>query len=138
MKSLVIWGRGLTGKTSWAQSLGNHIYIIGQVSGTAIKGNIAEADYAIFDDIRGGLQYFPAWREWFGCQRIVTVSEKYHEPQQMVWGRPIIWLSNTDPRDEIMMDITERVSEGRRNKAHNDCEWLEANAVIVHLDSKLY
>ena len=120
--SLCLFGASRTGKTLWARSLGNHIYNIGLVSGTeCLKG--PTVDYAVFDDIRGGIGFFPSFKEWLGCQLVVTVKCLYKEPQPVHWGKPAIWLSNTDPR----LDMKSA-----------DVEWMEANCVFIQVNEPIF
>ncbi|AXB22610.1 replication associated protein [Lynx canadensis faeces associated genomovirus CL1 148] len=124
VKSLVLFGEPLTGKTDWARCLGNHVYTMGIVSGDQML-KIANPDvkYAVFDDIRGGIKFFPSFKEWLGCQAYVTVTKKYKEPKLMKWGRPSIWLSNKDPRTE--MDPS-------------DANWLEANCTFIEINTPIF
>lgn len=122
MKSLVLYGRSRTGKTLWSRSLGSHIYCIGLVSG-AECARAADVEYAIMDDIRGGIKFFPAYKEWLGAQEYVTVKELYREPKLIKWGKPTIWLSNVDPRTQMMQE---------------DIEWLEDNCVFVECNEAIF
>lgn len=121
-KSLVLFGESRFGKTVWARSLGNHIYTIGMNSGTELAK--AECvDYGIFDDMRGGIKMFPSFKEWLGSQAYVTVKQLYREPKTFCWGKPCIWLSNTDPRHD--MDPS-------------DVSWMEINCIFVELEFPLF
>jgi len=122
VKSLVLYGRSRTGKTLWARSLGSHIYCIGLVSG-AECAKAAEVDYAVMDDIRGGIKFFHAYKEWLGCQGSVTVKQLYREPMLVDWGKPTIWLANSDPRlDMLQVDI----------------EWMEDNCIFVECNEAIF
>lgn len=106
----------------WARSLGAHIYCIGLVSGAECK-RAEEVDYAVMDDVRGGIKFFHAYKEWLGCQAYVTVKELYREPKLVKWGKPTIWLANTDPRlDMLQMDI----------------EWMDDNCIFVECDEAIF
>lgn len=122
-KSLVLWGPSLTGKTLWARSLGNHLYFRGKFNGKKAKEDERSVDYAVFDDMEGGLKYFPGWKHWFGAQRWFNIRVFHQDPPLILWGKPIIWLSNTDPRNEC--------------EAH-EIEWLEANAVFVEVHEPIF
>lgn len=82
-----------------------------------------DVEYAIFDDIRGGIKFFPSFKEWLGCQEYVTVKQLYKEPKLLKWGKVSIWLANTDPRTE--MDPA-------------DIHWLEANCKFVEINSPIF
>lgn len=96
---------------------------MGMMSGEVALRDMPGADYAIFDDMRGGIEFFPAWKEWLGAQQVVTVKKLYRDPIQCEWGRPSIWLSNMDPRGQL--------------KSTDDILWLEANCMVVELDHSI-
>uniref|UniRef100_A0A8A4XBU0 Replication-associated protein n=1 Tax=Emberiza spodocephala Genomoviridae sp. TaxID=2814950 RepID=A0A8A4XBU0_9VIRU len=79
--------------------------------------------YAVFDDIRGGIKFFPAFKEWLGAQQWVSVKKLYRDPKLVEWGKPSIWVSNDDPRT---------------NMDHCDVEWLEANARFIYVDEPIF
>jgi len=82
-----------------------------------------DVEYAVFDDIRGGIKFFPSFKEWMGCQAWVTVKCLYREPKLVKWGKPSIWLSNTDPRDDMLQA---------------DVDWMNANCIFVAVDSPIF
>lgn len=106
----------------WARSLGSHIYTIGLVSGAELM-KADSAEYAIFDDIRGGIKFFPAFKEWLGCQEFVTVKQLYKDPCLVKWGKPSIWLANDDPR--LVMEA-------------GDASWLEANCTFIYIGRPIF
>jgi hypothetical protein len=110
------------GKTVWARSLGKHIYCIGLVSGAACA-KAESVEYAVFDDMRGGIKFFHAWKEWMGAQPHVTVKELYKEPRLVPWGKPTIWLANTDPRNEMLQ---------------SDIDWMEKNVMFIELREPIF
>lgn len=118
--SICVYGESRTGKTLWARSLGSHIYCVGLISGEEC---LKDVDYAVFDDIRGGIKFFPSFKEWLGCQAYVTVKCLYREPKLRKWGKPSIWVSNTDPRNEMLQP---------------DVEWINANCIFVAVDSPIF
>uniref|UniRef100_A0A8E7G246 Replication-associated protein n=1 Tax=Turdus pallidus Genomoviridae sp. TaxID=2814956 RepID=A0A8E7G246_9VIRU len=95
--------------------------------------DMPEAHYAVFDDIRGGLGMFHSFKEWLGAQQIVTVKKLYRDPVQVKWGKPCIWLANSDPRDQLKADITDRTPKGRVDLIYEDIAWLEANCIFVEV-----
>uniref|UniRef100_A0AAU6S5B1 Replication-associated protein n=1 Tax=Myotis capaccinii feces associated gemycircularvirus TaxID=3139979 RepID=A0AAU6S5B1_9VIRU len=121
-RSLCIYGPTRVGKTTWARSLGMHVYFIGVLSGEVALRDMPTAQYAIFDDIRGGIKFFPSWKEWFGCQMTVSVKKLYRDPVQVCWGKPCIWLSNADPRTGMEPD---------------DIDWLEGNCDFIYLEDSI-
>jgi hypothetical protein len=78
------------------------------------------ADYVIFDDYDASK--FASYKCWFSAQEEFTLTDKYARKRTVKWGKPMIWLSNDDPRDNLVFDQN----------------WLRANSIIVHLEDKLY
>lgn len=72
------------------------------------------ADYAVFDDLQGGLEYFHAYKFWLGAQKEFNVTDKYRKKKRIQWGKPCIYLSNQDPRADKGVDV----------------DWLEGNCVF--------
>jgi len=118
---VVIWGPTRTGKTTLARSLGNHIFFGGLFSGGAAMAGLRDAEYAVFDDIRGGIKFFPGFKDWLGCQSNFMVKQLYREPVLIKWGRPAIWLSNSDPRCELSPE---------------DVEWMEGNCDFFYVSAE--
>lgn len=83
----------------------------------------ADVKYAIFDDIRGGIKFFPAFKEWLGAQAFVTIKELYREPALTKWGKPSIWISNDDPRHAM---------------EPGDVSWLEANCHFIEVTEAIF
>lgn len=115
----MLWGESRLGKTLWARSLGKHAYFGGLFS---LDEPIDGVEYAVFDDF-GGMKFLPAYKWWLGHQAEFYVTDKYKGKKLVQWGKPSIWLSNQDPRDE---------------HPAVDVEWLNANCEFVHLDVPVY
>lgn len=135
---MVLYGPSRTGKTVWARSLGPHVYTMGIVSGKLLLRDAPGSRYAVFDDMRGGIGYFHAWKEWLGAQAVVTVKELYRDPVQLVWGRPSVWLANTDPRTELWGALHEHATVSKREAVQSDIDWLEANCIFVELREPIF
>lgn len=108
------------------------------LSGAILLRDGPDAGYAVFDDMRGGITMFPSFKEWLGAQSVVTVKKLYRDPVQMRWGKPCVWLSNSDPRQQLMADITERTAKGRVDEIDNDIRWLEDNCIFVELTGSIF
>lgn len=89
-RSLILFGDTRLGKTLWARSLGKHAYFGGLFS---LDEPIDEAQYAVFDDMQGGLEFFHAYKFWLGAQKEFWATDKYKGKQFIVWGRPSIYVS---------------------------------------------
>jgi hypothetical protein len=107
-KSLILWGPTRTGKTTWARSLGKHLYFGGLFN---IDDYREDCEYAVFDDMQGGLEFLHSYKFWLGCQKEFNVTDKYRHKKRVKWGKPCIYLSNQDPRADRGVDV----------------EWLEGN-----------
>lgn len=83
---------------------------------------IEDVQYAVFDDMQGGLDYFHAYKFWLGCQAEFYVTDKYKGKKLIKWGKPSIYLSNSDPRGDKGADI----------------EWLEGNCDFVYLSETIF
>ncbi|UJO02113.1 Rep [Molossus molossus associated gemykibivirus 1] len=118
-KSLVLIGPSRMGKTMWARSLGNHVYFGGLF---CLDEFSPDVDYAVFDDIQGGLEFFHGYKFWLGHQQSFFATDKYRGKKLIHWGKPAIWCSNTDPRAD----------KGA------DADWLDANCEFIFIDSPLW
>lgn len=121
----------------WARSLGPHIYCIGLVSGDECV-RVGDVEYAVFDDIRGGIRFFPSYKEWLGAQPWVTVKCLYKEPKLMKWGKPTIWLSNKDPREDMFEEGRDGARKFCKGWGQEDIDWLNKNCIFVHVDSPIF
>lgn len=94
------------------------------ISGSELKKvENDDVKYAIFDDIRGGIKFFPAFKEWLGAQAYVTIKELYREPALTRWGKPSVWISNDDPR--LVMEA-------------GDVTWMEANCIFIEVTRPIF
>lgn len=107
------------GKTLWARHLGNHAYFGGLFS---LDEPIDDVEYAVFDDMQGGLEFFHAYKFWLGCQSQFYATDKYKGKRLIHWGKPCIYLSNTDPRLDKGADV----------------DWLEGNCDFIYLDTPIF
>lgn len=107
------------GKTVWARSLGRHAYFGGLFS---LDESLDDVDYAVFDDLQGGLEFFHGYKFWLGHQAQFYATDKYKGKRLIKWGRPAIYLSNRDPRED----------KGA------DADWLDKNCTFIYVDTPLY
>lgn len=118
--SLVLVGPTRMGKTVWARSLRQkHAYFGGLF---CLDEFDEDVDYAVFDDMQGGLEFFHAYKFWLGHQQQFYATDKYRGKKLINWGKPAIWCSNTDPRAD----------KGA------DADWLDANCTFVFINAPLY
>jgi len=87
------------GKTSWARSLGHHMFMSGLF-------NLDEWDesarYLVIDDI--DWKWLPAKKQLLGGQSNFNLSDKYRRKRQVVFGLPTIYCMNYDNYEEIAKD----------------------------------
>ncbi|AQA27279.1 replication associated protein [Thrips-associated genomovirus 3] len=118
-RSLILIGETRLGKTLWARSLGKHAYFGGLF---CLDESLEDVDYAVFDDMQGGLEFFHAYKFWLGAQSQFYATDKYKGKQLIHWGRPAIYCSNTTPLADKGADV----------------DWLMGNCDIVHIDSPIF
>nr|UBJ26211.1 replication-associated protein [Red panda feces-associated genomovirus] len=80
------------------------------------------AEYAVFDDLAGGMEFFHSYKQWMGGQMEFTVTDKYRHKKHIKFGKFTVYCSNTDPREDKGVDV----------------EWLEGNCIFVHVNSKVF
>ena len=81
-----------------------------------------DVDYAVFDDMQGGLSFFHSYKFWLGCQMQFYATDKYRHKKLIRWGRPSIYISNTNPLADQGVDV----------------DWLMGNCDIVCIDSAIF
>lgn len=86
-----------------------------------------DCKYAVFDDISGGFGFFPSYKLWLGGQFEFSVTDKYKHKRNVKWGKPTIWLCNTDPRLDWYKPGTAP-----------DFEWMEANCDFVEITEAIF
>lgn len=114
----MLYGESRTGKTLWARSLGNHAYFGGLF---CLDESVEDVDYAVFDDMQGGLSFFHAYKFWLGCQSEFYATDKYKGKKLIKWGRPAIYISNQNPLADNGVDV----------------DWLMANCEILCVDRSI-
>lgn len=94
---LLLLGKGKTGKTSWARSLGKHLYFQNYFN---LKKWDDDVDYIILDDMDSNgkplEECFRSWKPFFGAQLEFELCDKYMPKVSIEnWGKPCIWISNS-------------------------------------------
>ena len=115
-KSLVLSGPSRIGKTELIRSIGKHWYMNGEWDVMQVR---ADCDYGVLDDLV--IEKFPYWKQFLGCHKQFTVTDKYHKKKQIFWGKPVVWICNEDPK---VWSI--------------DSDWMEDNVVVVRVNNKLF
>lgn len=91
-KTFVIYGDRGIGKTEWARSHGEHIYIRGALEYDVFMADYLDAGYAVFDDLWEW--NFRFLKDFLGGQPTVTITGKYRKPKMVNWGKRSIFLTN--------------------------------------------
>lgn len=122
-RSLFLIGPSRTGKTSWARSLGEHIYCMSQLVPSAIKNKPKDVEFIILDDIEQNTldksQLGSIWRTIVGCQQYLTINEKYKPQETINWNIASIWCLNK------MLNFS-------------DPDFVNINATIINITECLY
>lgn len=84
--------------------------------------DLEAVDYAVFDDMMGGLEFWHSYKFWLGAQKQFYATDKYKGKKLIKWGRPCIYVSNNDPREDKGADIN----------------WLEGNCVFHYVSEPLF
>jgi len=95
-------------------------------------------DYAIFDDMRGGIQFFPSYKEWMGAQQYATVKCLYREPKAVKWGKPTIYLANRDPRLDMFEIIPGGEKKWNKGWSQADADFLEKNCMFIECNEPIF
>lgn len=82
---------------------------------------VGDVEYAVFDDMCGGFDFFHQYKFWLGSQAHFTMTDKYKGKKQIKWGKPSIWLCNINPAGEKV-----------------DWDWVEGNCDVVHLQDTIF
>lgn len=114
-----MYGATRLGKTLWARSLGHHAYFGGLFS---LDEPLDDVEYAVFDDMQGGLKFFHSYKFWLGCQKQFYATDKYKGKKLIDWGKPCIYLSNTNPLCDEGVDH----------------DWLLGNCVLVEITEPIF
>lgn len=75
-----------------------------------------DVEYAVFDDLIGGFEFFRNYKGWLGAQEEFTLSDKWRHKKRMLWGKPSILLMNDDPM----------------TSPHIDYDWVMGNCFVIH------
>lgn len=98
--------------------LGKHMYFYGLFN---LEDVHEDVDYAVFEDLSGGFQFFHQYKGWFGCQSDIQLSGRYRKHRRIQWGKPSIWMSNEDPRASAYIDL----------------DWWDRNVDTVYIEDWL-
>lgn len=119
---MILWGPTRTGKTLYARSLGPHAYFGGLFS---LDECLDGVEYAVFDDLQGGFEYFHSYKSWLGGQKQFYATDKYKGKQLVHWGKPSVYVCNENPFE-------------KENGQKIDFHWLVENCMVVCVEDPIY
>lgn len=94
--SLVLVGKGKTGKTSWAKSFGTPMVMSKRWN---LKNYGVGCSHIVVNDVKPGA-FGPSgdsyWREVLGCQESFDATDRYCGTVRLDWNIPCIWTCNWD------------------------------------------
>ena len=90
-RALILIGGTRLGKTEWARSLGNHIYMQGAFNLDKWKD---DADYNVLDDLKW--KYIPNAKQLLCCKGESELTDKYRAKKTVMVNKPCIVLWNPD------------------------------------------
>lgn len=117
-----MYGQTRLGKTLWARSLATHAYFGGLFS---LDEPLDGAEYAVFDDLQGGFEFWHSYKFWLGAQTQFYATDKYKGKKLINWGRPSIYICNDHPF-------------ANANALKIDTNWIEGNCEIVEITTPLF
>lgn len=146
-KGLILIGDSRTGKTSLMSLFGDFTYF----------KNIWNSDnweflpsYTIMDDMdaqdEGKGLNFSWYKPWFGAQDAITITDKYRPKEDIINGKPLIWLNNFDIDETFKSESAQKyifknmvyVNIGKRNlyEKPEPFEWIEGHSDYIEFDPK--
>ena len=146
-KGLILIGDSRTGKTSLMSLIGDFSYF----------KNIWNSDnweylpaYTIMDDMdaqdEGKGLAFSWYKPWFGAQDAITITDKYRPKEDIINGKPLIWLNNFDIDETFKSESAKKYIEknmvyiniGKRSlfEKPEPFEWIEGHTNYIEFDPK--
>lgn len=71
--------------------------------------------------MQGGLKFFHSYKFWLGCQATFYATDKYKGKKLIKWGRPAIYIANSNPLTDEGVDH----------------DWLVGNCDFIEIDDSL-
>lgn len=145
-KGLMIIGPSRTGKTSLISLLGDFSYFKNVWNVDNWEGLTA---FNVMDDMDAGDEgkglSFCWFKPFFGAQDAITVTDKFKPKQDIVNGKPLIWLNNYDytetfqsktAQDYIRKNMEIIYIEHPLFEKPEPFEWIEGHSDYIEFDPK--
>lgn len=121
-KTLVLIGPTRLGKTYWARSRAPHLYFNDAINMRQWwKTDKSHYAIVILDDVP--LEKVNPFKAIIGCQASFNAKVLYHGHPSISHGKPVIWLCNDDPREDMSPAIR---------------AWFEGNSEVIYITSPLF
>lgn len=124
-KGLIIIGPSRTGKTSLISLLGDFSYFKNIWS---VDNWESLAAFTVMDDMDAGDEgkglSFCWYKPFFGAQDAITVTDKFKPKQDIVNGKPLVWINNYDYKETFQSKTAQ--------------DYIEKNMDIVYIDRPLF
>lgn len=145
-RGLVIIGPSRTGKTSLISLLGDFSYFKNIWSVDNWQSLTA---FTVMDDMDAGDEgkglSFCWFKPFFGAQDAITVTDKFKPKQDIVNGKPLIWINNYDYKETFQSKTAQDYIEKNMDIVYinkplfekpNPYEWIEGHSDYVEWDPK--
>ena len=145
-KGLMIIGPSRTGKTSLISLLGDFSYFKNVWNVDNWEGLTA---FNVMDDMDAGDEgrglSFCWYKPFFGAQDAITVTDKFKPKQDIVNGKPLIWLNNYDYKETFQSKTAQDYIEKNMEifyvhqplyQRPEPFEWIEGHSDYVEFDPK--
>ena len=124
-KGLVLIGPSRTGKTSLISLLGDFSYFKNIWN---VDNWESLAPFTVMDDMDAGDEgkglSFCWYKPFFGAQDAITVTDKFKPKQDIVNGKPLVWINNYDYKETFQSKTAQ--------------DYIEKNMDIVYIDQPLF
>lgn len=145
-KGLIIIGPSRTGKTSLISLLGDFSYFKNIWS---VDNWESLAAFTVMDDMDAGDEgkglSFCWYKPFFGAQDAITVTDKFKPKQDIVNGKPLIWINNYDYKETFQSKTAQDYIEKNMDIIYIDrplfekpvpFEWIEGHSDFIEWDPK--
>lgn len=145
-KGLVIIGPSRTGKTSLISLLGDFSYFKNIWS---VDNWESLAAFTVMDDMDAGDEgkglSFCWYKPFFGAQDAITVTDKFKPKQDIVNGKPLVWINNYDYKETFQSKTAQDYIEKNMDIIYihqplfekpTPFEWIEGHSDYIEWDPK--
>jgi len=145
-KGLVLVGPSRTGKTSLMSLIGDFSYFKNIWS---VDNWESLTSFTIMDDMDAGDEgkglSFCWFKPFFGAQDAVTVTDKFKPKQDIVNGKPLIWINNYDYKETFQSKTAQDYIERNMEIVYihqplferpEPYEWIEGHSDFIEWDPK--